>query len=73
VDHGPLFWDPILVQGMLAILLLLALDLFHRRTGFWDALDQFPKWPRLGYSVALLFGIILFGVDTGTQFIYFQF
>jgi alginate O-acetyltransferase complex protein AlgI len=73
VDHGPLFWDPIIVQGVLAILLLGALDLFHRRTGFWDAQHQFPKWPRLAYSVALLFGIVLFGVDTGTQFIYFQF
>jgi len=73
VDHGPLFWDPIIVQGVLAIFLLGALDLFHRRTGFWDNLDQFPKWPRLAYSVVLLFGIVLFGVDTGTQFIYFQF
>src|SRR5258705_808061 len=73
VDHGPLFWDPIIVQGVLAILLLGALDLFHRRTGFWDSLHQFPKWQRLGYSVALLFGIVLFGVDSGTQFIYFQF
>jgi alginate O-acetyltransferase complex protein AlgI len=73
VDHGPLFWDPIIVQGVLAILLLGALDLFHRRTRFWDALDQFPKRFRLAYSVALLFGIVLFGVDTGTQFIYFQF
>jgi alginate O-acetyltransferase complex protein AlgI len=73
VDHGPLFWDPIIVQGVLAILLLGALDLFHRRTGFWDALDQFPRRFRLAYSVALLFGIVLFGVDTGTQFIYFQF
>jgi alginate O-acetyltransferase complex protein AlgI len=73
VDHGPLFWDPIIVQGVLAILLLGVLDVFHRRTGFWDSLDQFPKWLRLGYAVALLFGIVLFGVDTGTQFIYFQF
>jgi hypothetical protein len=73
VDHGPLFWDPIIVQGVLAILLLGALDFFHRRTGFWDALDRFPRWPRLAYAVALLFGIVLFGVDTGTQFIYFQF
>lgn len=73
VDHGPLFWDPIIVQGVLAILLLIALDIFHRRTGFWDAQQKSPKWLRLGYAVALLFGIILFGVDTGTQFIYFQF
>jgi len=73
VDHGPLFWDPIIVQGVLAILLLGAIDLFHQRAGFRDGPDQFPKWFRLGYSVALLFGIVLFGVDTGTQFIYFQF
>jgi alginate O-acetyltransferase complex protein AlgI len=72
-DHGPLFWDPIIVQGVLAILLLGALDVFHRRSGFWDSLDKFPKWPRLAYAVALLFGIVLFGVDSGTQFIYFQF
>jgi alginate O-acetyltransferase complex protein AlgI len=73
VDHGPIFWDPIIVQGALAILLLVALDIFHRRTGFWDSLDRFPRWPRLAYSLTLLFGIALFGVDTGTQFIYFQF
>jgi alginate O-acetyltransferase complex protein AlgI len=73
VDHGPLFWDPIIVQGVLAILLLVVLDLFHRRTGFWDNLAQFPKLPRLAYAIALLFGIVLFGVDSGTQFIYFQF
>jgi hypothetical protein len=73
VDHGPLFWDPIIVQGLLAILLLGALDLFHRRTEFWDSLDKFPRFPRLAYAVALLFGIVLFGVDSGTQFIYFQF
>jgi alginate O-acetyltransferase complex protein AlgI len=73
VDHGPLFWDPIIVQGILAILLLIALDVFHRRTGFWDNLARFPKSLRLVYSLALLFGIILFGVDSGTQFIYFQF
>jgi hypothetical protein len=73
VDHGPLFWDPIIVQGVLAIFLLGALDLFHRRSGFWDAQDQFPKSFRLAYSVALLFGIVLFGIDSGTQFIYFQF
>src|SRR5205823_9388617 len=48
VDHGPLFWDPIIVQGVLAIVLLGVLDLFHRRTGFWDALEQFPKWLRVG-------------------------
>jgi D-alanyl-lipoteichoic acid acyltransferase DltB (MBOAT superfamily) len=72
-DHGSLFWDPIIIQGVLAILLLGALDFFHRRTGFWDALDKFPKSLRLAYAVALLFGIVLFGVDSGTQFIYFQF
>ncbi|PWU14738.1 MAG: membrane-bound O-acyltransferase family protein [Verrucomicrobia bacterium] len=73
VNRGPLFWDPIIVQGVLAIVLLVVLDILHRRTGFWDCLNQFPKWLRLGYSVALFFGIVLFGVDTGTRFIYFQF
>jgi D-alanyl-lipoteichoic acid acyltransferase DltB (MBOAT superfamily) len=73
VDHGPLFWDPIIVQGVLAILLLGALELFHRRTGFWDSLHKFPRSLRLAYAVALLFGIVLFGIDSGTQFIYFQF
>jgi alginate O-acetyltransferase complex protein AlgI len=73
VDHGTLFWDPIIVQGVLAILLLGAFDLFHQRTGFRDGLGRFPKGLRLAYSMALLFGIVLFGVDTGTQFIYFQF
>ena len=34
VDHGPLFWDPIIVQGVLAIMLLGALDLFHRALPF---------------------------------------
>ena len=72
-SHGPLFWDPILVQGVIAIAVLVVFDLFHRQTRFWDSLGRFPASFRVAYSLILLFGITLFGIDEGTQFIYFQF
>lgn len=74
LDHGPLFWDPtILPQAVLAMLSLLALDLFHRKVDYWNKQDMFRVGFRITYAVALFFGVVLFGVESGTQFIYFQF
>ncbi len=70
---GPLFWDPIILTGAGAIGVLLLLEIFNRRTDYWNSLGRYPYAFRAAYSVALLFGIVLFGTDTGAQFIYFQF
>jgi hypothetical protein len=72
-NHGPLFFDPILYQGLLVIIVLFALDAFTRTTNYWNSLDRFPVWLRMSHVMFLLFGIVLLGVEHGAQFIYFQF
>jgi alginate O-acetyltransferase complex protein AlgI len=73
LDHGPVFWDPIILQALLATALLLVLDLFNRKTDYWARQDCFHVGFRTAYAVGLLFSVVLFGIDRGTQFIYFQF
>jgi alginate O-acetyltransferase complex protein AlgI len=72
-QHGPLFIAPILLQGFLAIVAVLALDTFHRHTDYPNTMDRYSEWFRVAYSLVLVFAVILFGIDHGTQFIYFQF
>lgn len=72
-DHGPVFFDPVNLQALLAVPVLLGLELFNRRTDYWDNQHHFHIGFRTAYVVMLLFGVVLFGVDRGTQFIYFQF
>lgn len=73
-DHGALFWDPtIVVQAMFATAMLLVLDLLNWRTNYWAKQDSFHVGVRTAYAVALLFGVVLFGMESGAQFIYFQF
>jgi alginate O-acetyltransferase complex protein AlgI len=71
--HGPVFWDPLILTGACAIAMLLVCEIFNRRTDYWDSLEHFPRAFRLAYSMVLLFGVVLFGIDGGSQFIYFQF
>lgn len=74
LDHGPLFWDPaILPQCLLVVFLLLGLDLFNWCTDYWAKQDSFRVVFRMVYAMTLLFGVILFGMENGAQFIYFQF
>ena len=70
---GSVFSDPILAQGVLGIAAILCLDFVYRRTGFWDRFTSMPLALRYGNAIALFFGIVLFGVESGSQFIYFQF
>jgi alginate O-acetyltransferase complex protein AlgI len=70
---GPLFSDPILAQGLFGIAAVLTLDAFHRTTTFWDRPATYSLAFRFAYALTLLFGIVLLGVEHGTQFIYFQF
>ena len=56
-----------------ATALLLVLDLFNRRTDYWTKPDCFHVGFRTAYAVGLLFAVVLFGIDRGAQFIYFQF
>jgi hypothetical protein len=73
VSRGPVFWDPIMAPGLLGISLVVGLDLFNRRFDYWKDPLRFPAAFRFGYSLFLLFGVILLGVEQGSQFIYFQF
>ena len=73
-DHGPFFWDSTIVpQALFATAMLLALDLFNRKTDYWAKQGSFHIGFRTAYAVALLFGVVLFGIESGSQFIYFQF
>jgi len=74
LDHGTLFLDPTIIpQALCATAVLLVLDLFNRMTDYWAKQESFHVGFKMAYAVALLFGVVLFGMDSGTQFIYFQF
>jgi D-alanyl-lipoteichoic acid acyltransferase DltB (MBOAT superfamily) len=70
---GPLFSDPILAQGVFGIAAVLGLDMFHRFADFWNRREHYSLAFRFAYALTLLFGVVLLGVEHGTQFIYFQF
>jgi alginate O-acetyltransferase complex protein AlgI len=70
---GSVFWDPILVQCVLGVAVVLACDYLLRRSRYFDRLAEFPMALRWGYAFSLLIGIVLMGVESGSQFIYFQF
>ena len=72
-DHGPIFWNVMIIQGAFVIILLLIVDLFHWRTKFWNRLAEFPIALRVSAAVAFVFAIVLFGIESQNQFIYFQF
>jgi D-alanyl-lipoteichoic acid acyltransferase DltB (MBOAT superfamily) len=71
--NGPLFWDPVILTGVCAIGALLIFEIFNRLTDYWNSLERYSHVFRVAYSLVLLFGIVLFGTDSGAQFIYFQF
>jgi alginate O-acetyltransferase complex protein AlgI len=70
---GPVFSDPILAQGLFGIAVVVALDAFHVFTDFWNRNRTYPISFRFAYALSLLFGVVLLGIEKGTQFIYFQF
>jgi alginate O-acetyltransferase complex protein AlgI len=69
---GQVFYDPILVQCAMGALIVTVSDWLIRRTDFWNNLDRYPVI-RFAACLAMLFGISLMGVESGSQFIYFQF
>jgi D-alanyl-lipoteichoic acid acyltransferase DltB (MBOAT superfamily) len=72
VPTGPVFFDPILVQCALGVLIVIGGDWLIRRTDYWNNLDRYPI-TRFATCLAMLFGISLLGIENGAQFIYFQF
>jgi alginate O-acetyltransferase complex protein AlgI len=72
VPTGPLFFDPILVQCALGVLIVTGGDWLICRTDYWNNLDRYPI-TRFATCLAMLFGISLLGIENGVQFIYFQF
>jgi alginate O-acetyltransferase complex protein AlgI len=73
VPTGPLFFDPILLQGALGVLLVIGGDYFIRRTDYFDNLRRYPLAMRWACALAMLCTISLLGIERGAQFIYFQF
>jgi D-alanyl-lipoteichoic acid acyltransferase DltB (MBOAT superfamily) len=73
MPSGPIFWDPILVQCGLGVAMVLICEYWTRRIGYYENPGQFPIAARWGYAFLLLGGIVLLGVESGSQFIYFQF
>lgn len=71
--RGPVFWDLVSTQGALVIAMLIFLDAAFRWVDYWNTPRRLQPVLRLAISLVLLFAILLFGVDSGTQFIYFQF
>jgi alginate O-acetyltransferase complex protein AlgI len=73
VPTGRVLSDPILAQGFLGIALMVGLELYTRRQQYYENLARFPLSLRFTHALALLFFVVLFGIEKGAQFIYFQF
>jgi hypothetical protein len=62
------------VHGLVGLAVLLAVQIVQERRGSARAVVAGMPWPaRWALWYALVFGIVLFGVDGAGQFIYFQF
>jgi alginate O-acetyltransferase complex protein AlgI len=72
VPAGPIFYDPILAQCALGVLVVVLSDWMIQRTDYWNNLGRYPI-TRFTTCLAMLFGISFLGVENGGQFIYFQF
>ena len=74
LDHGPLFWAPTTFpQALFVTGLLLILDSLNQRIDYWSKENSISARWRTVYALSLFFAIVLFGLESGTQFIYFQF
>jgi hypothetical protein len=68
---GTLFIDPNIFQNLCALVFLLVVEaLVLSRLG--NRLKKLT-FVKLGFGAILILGIVLFGADSGSQFIYFQF
>ncbi len=71
--QGDLYFDPIIIQGLIGIGLLLSLEILSLQWNGWQSLQRLSfKW-QAAAAIGLVFTVILFGIDRGTQFIYYQF
>lgn len=73
LEPGRPFWDPVLAQGALGIGAVVLLEAMNRGADYWIDARSSRSRLRVPYALALIFVIVLFGIDRGTQFIYFQF
>jgi D-alanyl-lipoteichoic acid acyltransferase DltB (MBOAT superfamily) len=73
VPRGPLLSDPIIAQCVLGIGAVVAMDLFAAAGNYWENAARYSVRFRSAQALVLLFGVVLFGVEKGAQFIYFQF
>ncbi len=62
-----------MAHGLPAVLVLLLVQVLQSRRPVRELLDRVPLPGRWAVYAATVFAIVLFGVDGGSQFIYFQF
>lgn len=71
VVAGLEFFDVLL--SLFVVGLLLTFELLERRETLWRQLERSPRWFRWGVYQAILITIMVLGVFSEQQFIYFQF
>ncbi len=73
-DWGTPFVQKQVAQAFVGLGVLAFVELYQFRVGsVHERVRRLPLWVRWGGIYALIFSIVLFGVEEGAQFIYFQF
>jgi D-alanyl-lipoteichoic acid acyltransferase DltB (MBOAT superfamily) len=70
---GSLFLSTVLASGLLALVLMLVVEALKEPISVESWILRRSAWFHLGFTVLLVFVVILFGAEEGAQFIYFQF
>lgn len=69
-----LFFDQMSMgHGAIGILILLGVQFLQSRMSLEERIYRIPVYCRWAVYYLVIFGIVLLGVETGSQFIYFQF
>jgi alginate O-acetyltransferase complex protein AlgI len=71
-DRGPLFSSG-LINISCVVALLVVSDLISHYFKFWDQLPRVSLAWRWQVAMVLIFSIVLLGIESHSQFIYFQF
>ena len=73
-DWESVYWNKSVLQAFVGLLVLAFVQLYQYRVGsVHERVMKLPVWVRWAGAYGLIFSIILFGVEDGSQFIYFQF
>ncbi len=70
---GPVFWDPLLANGLVCLAFLLFVEWIQEPSQFDEWLGSRSALSHLWMSCALVLTLLLLGARNGVRFIYFQF